>query len=137
MKRASILVAAFFSVLVLCAAVSGAKDEDAGWVKLGSRTVDYKTDHDAIDVGKSEGKFTAIRFKVEDGDLLMEKIKVTFGNGDTFEPTTRLEFKEGTRSHNIDLPAKVHGRVITKVDFIYRSEHKRDKATIVLYAREK
>ena len=44
-----------------------------------------------IEVGKSEGKFTHIRFKVEDGDLLMEKIVVTFGNGDKFEPDyTRL-----------------------------------------------
>jgi hypothetical protein len=110
------------------------KDEDKGWVELGSRKVDFKGDHDTIDVGKHEGKFTAIRLKVEDGDMVLEKIKVTFGDGSTFEPETRAEFKEGSRSHAIDLPKK--DRVIKKVDFTYRSERRREPATIVLSGKE-
>jgi len=137
MTRATLAIAALLSLLAVTATSSSAKDEHGKWMKLGTRTVDFKVDHDTIDVGKAEGRFTHIRLNVEKGDLLMEKIKVTFGNGDTFEPKMRLEFKEGTRSHSIELPAHKEGRLIKKVDFVYRSEHKRDPATIVLFAQEK
>ena len=105
------------------------------WVELGSRKVDFKGEHDTIEVGKSEGKFTKLRLKVEDGDLRMEKIKVTFANGEKFEPDTRAEFKEGSRSHEIDLPG--NARAIKKIDFDYRSERRREPATIVVYGKEK
>jgi hypothetical protein len=105
------------------------------WVELGSRKVDFKGEHDTIEVGKSEGKFTKLRLKVEDGDLIMEKIRVTFANGEKFEPETRADFKEGSRSHEFDLPGKA--RTIKKIDFDYRSERKRDKATIIVYGKEK
>jgi hypothetical protein len=39
---------AFISIIGLTAAVSHAKDDDK-WVKLGSRSVEYKTDHDTIE----------------------------------------------------------------------------------------
>jgi hypothetical protein len=105
------------------------------WVELGSRKVDFKGQHDTIDVGKSEGKFTKLRFKVEDADLRMEKIKVTFANGEKFEPETAADFKEGSRSHEIDLPG--NARSIKKIDFDYRSERRREPATIVVYGKEK
>jgi hypothetical protein len=112
-----------------------ARAADRDWVELGSRKVDFKGEHDIIEVGKSEGKFTKLRFKVEDGDLRMEKIKVTFANGEKFEPETKAEFKEGSRSHEIDLPGSA--RTIKKIDFDYRSERKREPATIVVYGKEK
>src|SRR5258708_30543615 len=110
------------------------KDDEKGWVELGSRKVDFKGDHDTIEVGRSEGRFSAIRLKVEDGDMVLEKMKVTFGDGSTFEPDTRAEFKEGSRSRVIDLPKK--DRIIKKVDFTYRSERRREPATIVLHGKE-
>ncbi len=137
MKHFAPIIVGIIALLGLMATVSVAKDADKDWVKLGTRTVDYKGDKDTIEVGKSEGKFTHIRIRVEDGDLIMEKIKVTFGNGDIFEPDTRAEFREGSRSHDIELPAKVAGRVISRVDFFYHSEHKHDKATVILFGREK
>jgi len=35
----------------------------------------------------------------------MDHIKITFRNGEVFEPNTRAEFREGSRSRDIDLPA--------------------------------
>ena len=69
------------------------------------------------------------------GDLIMENIRVHFANGDDFEPQVKHEFKEGDRTRDIDLPGGE--RHITKVDFHYRSERKGDKATVVLYGKEK
>jgi hypothetical protein len=88
------------------------------WDHIGMRPVDFRLDHDAIS-GAGDGAFRAIRIDVEGGDLEMFDVKVTFGNGETFSPATRLYFREGTRSRVIDLPGAA--RLIRRVDFFYRS----------------
>jgi hypothetical protein len=110
-------------------------DRNKGWVKLGEQQVDFKSEEDTIQVGKSEGRFTKIRIEVDDGDLVMEKIRVHFANGDTFAPEVKHKFKEGDRTRDIDLPGDE--RHITKVTFRYHSERGGDKATVKLYGREK
>jgi len=88
------------------------------WDHIGMRPVDFRVDHDAI-TAVGEGTFRTIRIDVEGGDLEMFDVKVTFGNGETFSPTTRLYFREGTRSREIDLPGAA--RIIRRIDFFYRS----------------
>jgi len=88
------------------------------WDHIGMRPVDFRVDHDAI-TAAGEGTFRAIRIDVEGGDLEMFDVKVTFGNGETFSPATRLYFREGTRSREIDLPGAE--RIIRRIDFFYRS----------------
>src|SRR3954466_14332730 len=130
-----------FAVVFACVSALSAADRvehkkvEAGqWVELGSRQGGFKTDHDTVEVGKSEGRFTALRIDVADGDLVMEKMKITFGDGSTFEPKTRGGVKAGQTSQTIDLPNKSH--VIKRVDFSYHSKGKRDKATIQLSGKE-
>jgi hypothetical protein len=110
------------------------RKEEAGWVKLGERKVDFKGDHDVIEVGRSEGKFTKLRIRVVEGDMELYKMKVTFEHGDPYEPSTRHEFKEGERSHDIDLPGDA--RTVKKVEFYYKSEHRRDPAVVELVGKE-
>jgi len=88
------------------------------WDQIGMRPVDFRVDHDAI-TAAGQGVFRAIRIDVEGGDLEMFDVKVTFGNGEAFSPTTRLYFREGTRSREIDLPGAA--RIIRRIDFFYRS----------------
>ena len=88
------------------------------WDHLGMRPVDFRVDHDAI-TAVGQGAFRAIRIDVEGGDLEMFDVKVTFGNGETFSPSTRLYFREGTRSREIDLPGAA--RIVRRIDFFYRS----------------
>ncbi len=88
------------------------------WDHIGMRPVDFRLDHDAI-TAVGEGTFRAIRIDVEGGDLEMFDVKVSFGNGETFSPSTRLYFREGTRSREIDLPGA--SRIIRRIDFFYRS----------------
>ena len=127
MNRSLLFLASFVAVLSFALPSEAAKDKEKGWVELASRKVDFKGDHDVIEVGKSEGKFTTIRLEVEDGDMVLEKMKITFGDGSTFEPDTKAEFKEGRRTHNIDLPGE--RRIIKKVEFKYHSERRRESTS--------
>ncbi|HEX9293187.1 MAG TPA: hypothetical protein VF873_05830 [Gemmatimonadales bacterium] len=103
----------------------------ADWELLGTRRVSFTLDHDAIIVGVREGGFTAIKIDVAGGNLEMYNVKVTFGNGQTFSPETRLNFQQGSWSRTIDLPGPV--RILRRVDFWYRSRLRRGAATVRLF----
>lgn len=111
------------------------KDRFPGWEHLGSRKVDYIADKDTINC-EGEGAFTSFKIEVEEGNLEMWDIQVTFGNGDEQEVKTRLEFDEDTRSREIDLPGKA--RKIKKIVFKYKSKIAgfKGKATINLYGKK-
>jgi len=106
----------------------------AGWEHLGARPVDFRLDHDAV-VAVGRGAFRRIRIDVEGSDLEMFDVKVTFGNGASFSPPTRLLFREGSRSRVIDLPGTA--RIIRRIDFYYRSVGglRRGKAMVQVYGR--
>ena len=95
-----------------------------GWTKLGERTVNGKTDHDTIAVGKAEGKFKTIQ---------MFDVRVTFGDDTSFSPPTRLVFHNGEISKPIDLPGGE--RVIKKVDFNYGNLAGGGNASVELWAK--
>ncbi len=118
------------------------KDEviEARWERLGQRQVDFAGERDVISA-VGEGRFTAIKLEVEDANVDLYDVRVTFGDGELFSPETRLEFREGSRSRTIDLPGEARG--IREVRFAYRSEHvdrrgrgrAGERATIVLYGK--
>lgn len=122
--------AAFIAVALL-APPGHAADE---WTLLGSRRVSFRAERDVIEVGLREGLFNAIKIEVHDGDLEMYNIRLTFGNGDTWSPNTRLVFREESRSRTIDLPGEA--RFIRRVEFWYRSRLGRGQATVRVFARE-
>lgn len=109
--------------------------EEAGWVKLGDRKVDFKGDHDVIEVGRAEGKFTKLRLRVVEGDLELYKMRIIFANGDPYTPDTRVHFTEKDRTHDIDLPGDA--RTIKRVEFSYRSENRHEPAVIELIGKQK
>jgi hypothetical protein len=88
-----------------------------GFVFLGERTVNGGLDHDVIPVGRSEGQFRELMIVVERAPVEIYDLVVTFGNGERFEPRTRLVFGRDTTSRSIDLPGAT--RVIKRVDFRY------------------
>ncbi|MBE7490770.1 MAG: hypothetical protein HS108_03250 [Planctomycetes bacterium] len=121
------------SLLVMLMAPTQA-DSDTGWELLGTREVSFENDKDVIEVTAKEGLFKAIRIKVEDGNLEMHGIKVTFGNDEAWEPDVRAVFKEDSRSRDIDLPGEA--RFIKRVSFKYESKRKRGKAEVKLYGKQ-
>lgn len=110
-----------------------AADRDHDWVKLGQRKVDASLEKDVIEVGREEGRFVSLRIKVDDGDLVLRQMRVVFAEGSDFTPELRHEFKEGSRSHEIDLPGRA--RVIRRIEFVYKSEKRHDKAVLSVYGR--
>lgn len=104
------------------------------WEKLGERGVDAKLDHDAIAIGRDDGVFDAVQLKVEGSSLVMFDVKITFGNGETFEPKTRLVFDQNAKSRVIDLPG--NKRAIKRVDFKFANLPGGGKARVELWGRD-
>src|SRR5262245_57550498 len=68
------------------------------WDKLGERWVDRRADRDVIVVGRRDGRFRRLQLVVEHSALEMFDVVVTFGDGSTWSPNTRLLFNRNTRS---------------------------------------
>ena len=88
-------------------------------VALGERAVAFKADHDVIPVRGYEGRFKSLFFVVEDNDIELFNLVITYANGKKDNLGTRLVFREGSRSRSIVL----HGgeRRITAIAFTYRT----------------
>jgi hypothetical protein len=100
--------------------------ESRGWVMLGEREVHGhgRENHDRVEVGRAEGKFSRLTLVVYDADLELTDLSVQFRHGDPWHAATRHFFKEGARARAIDLPASEHGgdaRTIQYIDLSYRN----------------
>ena len=104
-----------------------------GYTYLGERWVDGGLDHDAIHVGRADGRWSSIMLVVENAPVEMFDMIVTFGDGEKFDPKTRLTFGPDSTSRMIDLPG--HNRVIRRVDFHYGNIQGQGKAKVELWAR--
>lgn len=103
------------------------------WDKLGERWIDRRADRDVITVGRRDGRFRRLQLVVEHSALQMFDVVVTFGDGTTWSPGTRLIFDRNTRSRVIDLPGGA--RVIRKVEFRYGNLPGGGRAQVELWAR--
>jgi hypothetical protein len=104
------------------------------WERLGRQEVDFKGDHDRIDVGRHEGKYRQLEIRVQGAPVEIRRMVITFANDEKFDPKMRRKFDESTRSHIIDLPGD--RRVIKHIDFDYASTSRRaGKATVEVYGR--
>ena len=103
-----------------------------GWVLLGEKAVNGRADHDTIRVGKREGKFTKLTLTVQKSELELQSFVVTFGNGETWDPSVKQFFKEGDRTRVIDLPGD--DRTISKIDLTYRNLPRGGRAKLEVWA---
>ncbi len=104
-----------------------------GFVYLGERTVNGGVDHDVIHVGRRDGQFHEIMVVVERSPIEMFDLVVTFGNGERFEPKTRLVFGPDSTSRNIELPGGA--RFIKRIDFRYGNLVGGAQAKVELWGR--
>lgn len=74
------------------------------WMVLGSRTVNYDTDHDVITNGSQDTWFSGIYIKVTDAPIKINDMKVYFDNGDKFDVSLRTMIKQNGHSRTIELP---------------------------------
>jgi len=109
----------FLCSMLFVGGVAHADWDSKGWVKLGERTVNGRIDHDRIEVGRYEGKFSKLTLYVENSDLELLDFEVTLGNNERFHPEVRHIFKEGSRTRVIDLPGD--DRTIKAINLKYRN----------------
>lgn len=123
------------SLCLLVSGLAGAAQAPGGrWESLGQREVDFRNDHDQIDVGRSEGRFKQLQIRVKDAPIEVSNMVVTFANDQTYSPKIRQRFAEGSGTRVIDLPGQ--RRAIKRIDFDYRSVSRREgKGTVEVLAR--
>ena len=91
------------------------------WVRLGDRSVGFRSDHDSIHVGRHEGKFKRLKLLIRRNDIKLNSIKIVFGNGEAEEVVFDRHIRDGGEAE-IDLPHGWHrGRSIREVELRYHS----------------
>ena len=88
------------------------------WKLLGEKKVDFQPDRDVMFVN-SNPTYNKIKVKVYNGKVLMEDMRVHFGDGDVVDVPLKYVFDEGGYSRDIELPRG--NRHITKITFHYRT----------------
>jgi hypothetical protein len=104
-----------------------------GWVMLGERAVNGRVDHDRIEVGRREGKFSRLTLVVLDSDLELIDFEIKFAKGPPWHPEVKHFFKEGQRTRVIDFPGDE--RVIRFIDIRYRNLPGGGRAKVQVWAQ--
>ncbi len=95
------------------------RDRDREWVQLGCQDVSFRgRDRDSIRVGRSEGRFRAIRLTARGNDVEVRRLSVVYGSGDADELDVQRVIRRGDRTDRLDL--KGGDRAIRKIDMVYR-----------------
>jgi hypothetical protein len=124
----------FLPTLVAITLAAACASTSGDWELLGRKDVSFLVERDTIDVGRAEGRFHVLRIVVDGAPVEIRDIRVTFGDGSSFHPETRLNFAAGSESRTIDLPGR--GRIIRKIDFVYRKTSGIFRqATVSVYGR--
>jgi hypothetical protein len=109
-----------------------------GWQILGEEQVSggrrgRGSDRDTVHIGRNKGNFYKLMLVVEDSNLELHDIVITFANGRTYSPQVRHRFRENARSRVIDLPSSP--RYIESVQFVYSNLPGGGRARVQLWAR--
>jgi hypothetical protein len=131
MKTKSVLL---FSSVLMILAISSMSFNFAGWRSLGTKTVNYRVDHDVLDVQLRDGRFQQLRFVVRGGDLNMHKCVVHFENGGQQEIELRHNFDKRSASRVVDL--KGNNRIIERISFWYDTQNSaNNKARLTVFGK--
>jgi hypothetical protein len=105
---------------------------EPGWHHVGHTTASFKMQNESISVLGAD-EFTAIKIKVSEAPLHIERLQVFYESGDMEEIDVRNHFGNGSESRVINL--KHPDKDIKKVAFTYKTEPnaKGEKADIDLF----
>jgi hypothetical protein len=128
-KNLAVLVSAL-TLTGLAAGDALARRRDGKWVELGCQQVSFiGKDRDSIKVGRSEGRFKAIKLAARGNDVEMLDLKVIYANGEPDDIPVRSLIRAGRETNALDL--KGRDRAIDRIDMVYRSRPNfRGQATV-------
>ena len=126
------LCSAALSALVGTAVVmpDAMAQRDRQWVELGCRQVSFNgRDRDTIRVGRSDGRYRAIRLTARGSDIEVVRVAVVYANGNPDELDVRRVIRRGDRTGALDLRGR--DRAIQRIDMVYRQRGEdRGRATV-------
>lgn len=107
-------------------------DNDPGWEKIGETSASFKMQNESIAVLGAD-EFTAIKLKVKDAPLNIERLQVFYESGDMEEIDVKSKVDANGESDVINL--KHPDRDIQKVAFTYktRANAEGERADVELY----
>jgi hypothetical protein len=88
------------------------------WRLIGTTEADHAADHDGIVVKGPFDNFRRIKFKVTDAPLNMQRLVVTYDNGEPDRIDVRQNISQGGESRQIDLKG-IGKRSVRRIDFWY------------------
>jgi len=88
------------------------------WRVIGTTQADHSADHDTIVVKGPFDDFRKIKFKVTDAPLNLQRLVVTYDNGEPEKLDVRENISQGSESRAIDLRG-AGKRSIRRIDFWY------------------
>lgn len=104
------------------------------WDYLGEANVDGARDHDAIQVGRADGRFRSLRIQVERAPIEFQRVIVHYGNGESEELQIRDKIRAGGQTRAIDL--RGGDRAISSVEFWYaKANWRSQRPKVRLYGR--
>ncbi len=111
-----------------------AQSQVHNWQILGKKTVNMKADHDEIIVTASEGRFTAIKFKVVKAPIFVKNFRIIYGNGSSENYVINKRIPRGKFSQTIDL--KGNKRIIKKININYKTvPNARGRAHVIVFGK--
>ena len=120
------------AMLLVGTATSRAAAQHGGrWSLLGERHIDGRADNDKIDIGKDNGSYRAIQFRVQGGTVNFDRISVRYLNGEHEDIDVRSEIPPGGKTRVIDLPG--NRRVIESISMWYSKGNWRTRPTVRVY----
>src|SRR5688572_16423790 len=127
----------FVTIVALACTSYGQKpavvtDNEPGWQKIGETIASFKMQNESIVVLGAD-EFSAIKIKVTDAPLNIERLQVFYESGDMEEIDLKSNLSAGGESRKITL--KHPDRDIQKVAFTYKTAANAngDKAGVELY----
>jgi hypothetical protein len=111
----------------------GRRRDDGRWERLGDARVDGRQDHDTIRVN-ARGRFRAIRFFIQGGEIEFQRVVVHFDNGADTDVEVRERIRRDGTTRSIDLPGDE--RRIRSVEVWYgKGSWGGSRPQLVLYGR--
>jgi hypothetical protein len=107
-------------------------DNEPGWKRIGQVSASFKRQNESIAVLGAD-EFSAIKLKVTEAPINIERVQVFYESGDMEELNVRRELQAGAETSTLTL--KHPDRDIQKVAFTYKTtpNFKGEKADVELY----
>jgi len=105
-----------------------------GWDLLGEAKANFVRDKDGVEV-LTGNSYTAIRFKVENKDIVLKDLDIVYANGDKLTPVFDGNMKADELSRIIELGPE--GKMVRSVEFSYRSKGSllKSRANVLVFGR--